>query len=116
LNVVVEPKPADVQNIGNTVKVPFSALVSRDLETVKKFGPLLKRSNYASYFTQPYKSSNTTAGIKDERFSFELLNYLFNELKLDINCNGASERNNPFVADLFSISLFKTTQLPVSII
>jgi hypothetical protein len=88
--------------------------MSRDLETVKKFGSLLKRSNYASYFMQPYKSSNTTAGIKDERFSFELLNYLFNELKLDIN--GASERNNPFVAYLFSISLFKTTQLPVSII
>jgi ankyrin repeat protein len=112
LNVVVEPKPADVQNIGNTIKMPSSALMSRDLETVKKFGSLLKRSNYASYFMQPYKSSNTTAGIRDERFSFELLNYLFNELKLDIN--GASERNNPFVAYLFSISLFKTTQLPIS--
>lgn len=80
------------QVCGTTRVIDPTLLLSRNLATVKKIGPLLRRTNYASYFIKG------TGPLSAKPIDSELLHYLVKELKLDINCNTLDD--NPFVADL----------------
>lgn len=87
------------EHYGNTLVVTTNYLRARDLATVKKIGPLLKKTNYAQYFDSQMSPND----VPQPEFDFELLAYLFKELKLDINCN-TNDTSNPFVADVFTLT------------
>eukprot|EP00029_Vermamoeba_vermiformis_P001747 TRINITY_DN1194_c0_g1_i3.p1 TRINITY_DN1194_c0_g1~~TRINITY_DN1194_c0_g1_i3.p1 ORF type:complete len:1048 (-),score=156.93 TRINITY_DN1194_c0_g1_i3:104-3247(-) len=99
----------------NTLMLYSRALWSRELGVVKKIGPLLKRSNYAYYFVPPsLPNPNQPINLETQNlaqeFDSQLLDYLFNELKLDINCN-TDDTSNPFVADLFRMTFSRKMYL-----
>eukprot|EP00029_Vermamoeba_vermiformis_P001748 TRINITY_DN1194_c0_g2_i1.p1 TRINITY_DN1194_c0_g2~~TRINITY_DN1194_c0_g2_i1.p1 ORF type:complete len:1206 (-),score=168.93 TRINITY_DN1194_c0_g2_i1:68-3685(-) len=96
-----QPTQPICEHYGNTLVVSTDMLRSRELETVKKIGPLLKMTNYAHYFASQMSPNGV---LQPQEFDLELLDYLFKELKLDINCNTYNTVNhNPFVADLFKV-------------
>ncbi len=95
------PQPVGTQNqsngpkyIGSTLAISCDMLRSRDLEIVKKFGHVLSKSNYAFYFSEQLATIEPPAPM-----SVPLLHYLFNDLKLDINCC-TTRRSDPFAVDL----------------
>ncbi len=96
-----QPATPICHQYGNTLVVSSNLLHSSDLATVKQIGPALKLTNYAQYFVS-------------RELDLELLEYLFNELKLDVNCNTLDDASNPFTADLFVLPL-SFNAVPVSI-
>lgn len=94
-----QPARPIFKHYGKTVVMTNDYLRTRDLESVQKIGPLLKKTNYAYYFQAREHNG------QEQEFNSELLDYLFAELKLDINCSTV-DTSNPFVADLLAPNRF----------